>query len=114
MTVTLSRLETTLLDKICAAVVIGSELYGESVAIARCIHASGMLIQTNDIQRLGTIVTVHFHIGDTDDEIVARAEVVDLLVLNEGSSFAARGMWLRVLDFDENLPLSLPGSRVLH
>ncbi len=104
-------------DKIFA-VVLGSELYGETVVIARNISAGGMLVQTADVMPLGSVVTVHFKIGDTDDEIVARAEVKHHLCLNfslpDAEPRSARGMGLRFLDFDAELPLSLPGTRVLH
>jgi hypothetical protein len=101
------------------AVVLGSEIYGETVAVARNISAGGMLVQTADILPLGSVVTVHFQIGESDDEIVARAEVKHHLCLNFGSlatdePLSARGMGLRFLDFDDNLPLSLPGMRVMH
>ena len=105
-------------DKIFA-VVLGSELYGETVAVARNISAGGMLVQCADILPMGSVVTVHFQIGDSDDEIVARAEVKHHLCLNFGTGDddeprAARGMGLRFIDFDDNLPLSLPGMRVMH
>lgn len=95
---------------------IGSELYGESAGVMWRIDASGMLVQCNDIVPLGSVVTVHFPIGDTDDELVARAEVRHHLTfeVTGNNEFAARGMRLAIIDFDENLPLSLPGSRVLH
>ena len=102
-------------------VVLGSELYGETVVIARNISVGGMLVQTADVLPLGSVVTVHFRIGGTDDEIVARAEVKHHLCLNfslptgaDAEPRAARGMGLRFLDFDTELPLSLPATRVLH
>lgn len=104
-------------DKIFA-VMLGSELYGESVAVARNISAGGMLVQAAEVLPLGSVVTIHFQIGDSDDEIVARAEVKHHLCLNfataDDEPRAARGMGLRFIDFDDNLPLSLPGTRVLH
>lgn len=104
-------------DKIFA-VVLGSELYGETVAVARNISGGGMLVQTPEVLPLGSVVTIHFQIGDSDDEIVARAEVKHHLCLNFASSDdeprAARGMGLRFIDFDDNLPLSLPNLRVMH
>ena len=105
-------------DKIFS-VLLGSELYGETVAVARNISAGGMLVTSNDILPLGSVVTVHFQIGDSDDEIVARAEVKHHLCLNFAVAggdepLSARGMGLRFIDFDENLPLSLPAQRILH
>ena len=41
-------------------VVIGSELYGDSFAIARNISAGGCLVEMSYAPPLGTIVTVHF------------------------------------------------------
>jgi hypothetical protein len=99
-------------------VVLGSELYGETVVIARNISVGGMLVQTGDVLPLGSVVTVHFRIDHTDDEIVARAEVKHHLCLNfslpDSEPRAARAMGLRFLDFDAELPLSLPATRVLH
>ena len=104
-------------DKIFA-VVLGSELYGETVVIARNISVGGMLVQCAEVLPLGSVVSVHFRIGETDDEIVARAEVKHHLCLNfalpDQEPRSARGMGLRFLDFDAELPLSLPSSRVLH
>src|SRR5688500_9782617 len=81
-------------------VVIGSELYGDSFAIARNISAGGCLVEMPYAPPLGTIVTVHFqhvHYGDVPDseraqlmvpsaidEIVARAEVKHHHYLNFG------------------------------
>ncbi len=105
-------------DKIFS-VLVGSEIYGESVAIARNISSGGLLVQAAEVLPLGSVVTVHFQIADTDDEIVARAEVKHHICLNFSATDgdqpqAARGMGLRFIDFDDNLPLSLPGTRVLH
>ena len=105
-------------DKIFS-VLLGSEVYGETVAVARNISSGGMLVQSNDILPLGSVVTVHFQIGDSDDEIVARAEVKHHMCLNFSAAggdepLSARGMGLRFIDFDENLPLSLPAQRILH
>src|SRR5882762_2276768 len=59
-------------------VVIGSELYGDAVAVARNISAGGVLVEMSYAPPLGTVVTVHFqNLRDDDqlDEMVARAEV---------------------------------------
>lgn len=104
------------------AVGISSELHGEVTVVARNVSAGGMLVQTPDVLPLGAVVTVHFRMTDCDDEIVASAEVKHHLCLNfSGPSAddgdeprAARGMGLRFLDFDTELPLTLPGQRVLH
>jgi hypothetical protein len=105
-------------DKIFS-VLLGSEIYGESVAVARNISAGGMLVQASEVLPMGSVVTVHFQIADTDDEIVARAEVKHHLCLNFASGGgeeprSTRAMGLRFIDFDDNLPLSLPATRILH
>ena len=98
--------------------VMASELYGENQVVVRNVSAGGMLVQTADILPLGAVVTVHFRMSDCEDEIVARAEVKHHLCLNFGAPDAepraARAMGLRFLDFDTDLPLTLPGQRVLH
>lgn len=104
-------------DKIFA-VVLGSELCGETMVIARNISAGGMLVQCPEVLPMGSVVTVHFLIDGSDDEIVARAEVKHHLCLNfaqpDAEPHSARGMGLRFLDFDAELPLTLPATRVLH
>src|SRR5205807_5060738 len=67
----------TRFDKVFV-VVIGSELYGDSVAIARNVSAGGILVEMSYAPPLGTVVTVHFQHereGNLLDEIIARAEV---------------------------------------
>jgi hypothetical protein len=87
-------------------VVIGSELYGDSFAIARNISAGGLLVEMTYAPPLGTVVTVHFQYaregGEAVDEIVARAEVKHHHYLNfaggdEASS--ARAIGLRFIEF---------------
>jgi hypothetical protein len=89
-------------------VVIGSELYGDSFAIARNISAGGILVEMTYAPPLGTVVTVHFqHHQEEDpargvDEIVARAEVkhhhyLNFLTGNDAASTRAIG--LRFLEF---------------
>jgi hypothetical protein len=97
-------------------VVIGSELYGDSFAIARNVSAGGLLVEMPYAPPLGTIVTVHFqHVRATEldrerggqeeemiDEIVARAEVKHHHYLNfRGSDdqASARGIGLRFIEF---------------
>jgi hypothetical protein len=86
-------------------VMIGSELYGDSVAVARNISAGGILVEMSYAPPLGTVVTVHFqHTRDDDqlDEIVARAEVKHHHYLNfTGGNDAAssRAIGLRFIDF---------------
>ena len=86
-------------------VVIGSELYGEAVAIARNVSAGGILVEMSYAPPLGTVVTVHFqHLRSDDlvDEIVARAEVKHHHYLNfsgSGEAAASRAIGLRFLEF---------------
>jgi hypothetical protein len=93
-------------------VVIGSELYGDSFAIARNVSAGGILVEMSYAPPLGTIVTVHFqHARSEDDldEIVVRAEVKHHHYLNfTGGNEAAstRAIGMRFLEFVD------PGDRV--
>lgn len=84
-------------------VVIGSELYGDAVAIARNVSSGGVLVEMSYAPPLGTIVTVHFQYareGDTPivDELVARAEVKHHHYLNFGESMS-RAIGLRFIEF---------------
>src|ERR1700704_5194498 len=59
-------------------VVIGSEIYGDSFAVARNVSAGGILVEMTYAPPRGPVVPVHFqHPRDDEqlDEIVARAEV---------------------------------------
>lgn len=99
-------------------VVIGSELYGDSYAIARNLSAGGILVEMSYAPPLGTVVTVHFQhtraLGkdggdDQVDEIVARAEVKHHHYLNftgAGDAASSRAIGLRFLEFVD------PGDRV--
>ena len=86
-------------------VVIGSELYGDSFAIARNVSAGGILVEMTYAPPLRTVVTVHFqHAREHDelDEIVARAEVKHHHYLNftgGNDAASARAIGLRFLDF---------------
>jgi hypothetical protein len=95
-------------------VVIGSELYGDSFAIARNISAGGLLVEMSYAPPLGTVVTVHFQYardGDVTDEIVARAEVKHHHYLNFAGAddqASTRAIGLRFIEFVD------PGERVEH
>ena len=86
-------------------VVIGSELYGDTVAVARNISDGGILVEMTYAPPLGTVVTVHFqHAREDDqlDELVVRAEVKHHHYLNfAGGNDAAssRAIGLRFLEF---------------
>ena len=86
-------------------VVIGSELYGDTWAIARNVSAGGILVEMSYAPPLGTVVTVHFQHARTDellDEIVVRAEVKHHHYLNftgSGEAASTRALGLRFIDF---------------
>ncbi|HEY0483071.1 MAG TPA: PilZ domain-containing protein [Kofleriaceae bacterium] len=94
-------------------VVIGSEQYGDSVAVARNVSAGGILVEMTYAPPLGTVVTVHFqHARDDEqlDEIVLRAEVKHHHYLNftggnDAASSRAIGLrFLECLDPDDRIP----------
>jgi len=85
-------------------VVVGSELYGDTFAIARNISTGGVLVEMTYAPPLGTVVTVHFQHahGDDLDEMVVRAEVKHHHYLNfsgSGEAAATRAIGLRFIDF---------------
>jgi hypothetical protein len=104
-------------------VMIGSELYGDTFAIARNISAGGILVEMTYAPPLGTVVTVHFQrtrdeaAGERDDrgepvidELVVRAEVKHHHYLNftgGDDAASARAIGLRFLEFvdlDDRIP----------
>lgn len=93
-------------------VVIGSELYGDAVAIARNISAGGLLVEMSYAPPLGSVVTVHFRYernAGVFDEIVARAEVKHHHYLNFAGAddqASTRAIGLRFVEFLD------PGERV--
>jgi hypothetical protein len=86
-------------------VVIGSEIYGDSCAVARNVSSGGILVEMTYAPPLGTVVTVHFQHARADDEldeIIARAEVKHHHYLNftgGNDAASARAIGLRFLDF---------------
>src|SRR5262249_33681780 len=100
-------------------VLVGSEIFGDTMAVARNISAGGMLVEMSEPLPLGSIVTVHFLCTRDDgqtDELVARAEVKHHYCLNLGGAelTSTRAIGLKFLEFDDRPPLDLPGMRVLH
>lgn len=103
-------------------VVVGSEIYGDSPAVARNISLGGMMIEMIEPLPLGTFVTVHFRIQDSSSDIVARAEVKHQYCFNFGHAeegpHRARGIGLRFVEFVEDsaerLQESFTRRRVLH
>ncbi len=87
-------------------VMIGSELYGDAMAIARNVSTGGVLVEMSYAPPLGTVVTVHFQHARADDlmdEIVVRAEVKHHHYLNFGAigetATSTRAIGLRFLEF---------------
>jgi hypothetical protein len=82
-------------------VVIGSEAFGDTFAIARNVSAGGILVEMTYAPPLGAIVTVHFQCERDDgglDELVARAEVKHHHYLNFANA-RVRGVGLRFVEF---------------
>jgi hypothetical protein len=87
-------------------VLIGSEVYGDTFAVARNISGGGILVEMPYAPPLGTVVTVHFQYAreaEDYDEIVARAEVKHHHYLNFSNSgdeaARARAVGLRFIEF---------------
>ena len=87
-------------------VMIGSELYGDAVAVARNVSEGGCLVEMSYAPPLGTVVTVHFQYVRADDlmdEIVARAEVKHHHYLNftgaNDDAASTRAIGLRFIEF---------------
>lgn len=83
-------------------VVIGSEIYGDSRGVARNISAGGMFVELIAPPPIGSVVTVRFRIPDSDEDVVARAEVKHHYCLNvtaAGEPTAARGVGLRFVEY---------------
>jgi hypothetical protein len=100
-------------------VLVGSEVFGDTMAVARNISAGGMLVEMPEPLPLGAVVTVHFLCERDDgqtDELIARAEVKHHYCLNFGGAEfgSTRAVGLKFLEFDDRPPLDLPGMRVLH
>jgi PilZ domain len=100
-------------------VLVGSEIFGDAMAVARNISTGGMLVEMPEPLPLGSVVTVHFLSTRDDgqtDELIARAEVKHHYCLNFGGADygSTRAVGLKFLDFDDTLPLELPGFRILH
>jgi hypothetical protein len=86
-------------------VIIGSEIYGDSPGIARNISIGGMLIEMLDPLPLGSLVTVHFRMPDSQGDIMVRAEVKHHYCFNfarDDEPRRARGIGLRFVEFIED------------
>jgi hypothetical protein len=93
-------------DKVFS-VVVASDDFGESGAVARNISAGGMFVEMADPLPLGSQVTVHFDQPEGGGEIAARAEVQHHYSFNfgdgEGPTFC-RGIGLRFVEFLRESP----------
>ena len=83
-------------------VIVVSELYGDTRAVARNISAGGMFIEMADPLPMGSVVTVCFAAAG-EDELRARGEVKHHYCFNYGDETGepavARGIGLRFLEF---------------
>jgi PilZ domain len=83
-------------------VIVVSELYGDTRAVARNISAGGMFIEMADPLPLGSVITVCFPAAG-EDELRARGEVKHHYCFNYGDEAGepaiARGIGLRFLEF---------------
>lgn len=91
-------------------VVVGSELYGDSPAIARDVDAGGLVVELAMPLPLGEAVDVHFSCDRDEgrrDEMTARAVIREVRCLNANSSgepTALRRYRLRFVSFDDQVP----------
>jgi len=83
-------------------VVVASELFGDTQAVARNISAGGMFLEMADPLPLGSVITVHFPSAGAG-EVRARGEVKHHYCFNyqgsDGEPALARGIGLRFLEF---------------
>lgn len=85
-------------------VVVKSEIFGSVPGIARNISLSGMQVEMIGPVPLGSFVTIHFRIPDSQEDLVARAEVKHHYCLNfaaNGEPSRAQGIGLRFVEFIE-------------
>ena len=86
-------------------VIVGSETYGDCRGVARNISTGGMFVEILDPPPLGSVITVHFRIPGSGEDIVARAEVKHHYCLNfarNGDPSVARGIGVRFIEFVED------------
>jgi hypothetical protein len=83
-------------------VVVVSELYGDTPAVARNISAGGMFVEMADPLPLGSVITICFPSAG-GDELRARGEVKHHYCFNygdeSGEPAVARGIGLRFVEF---------------
>jgi hypothetical protein len=102
-------------------VVVVSELYGDTPAVARNISSGGMFIEMADPLPLGSVVTISFRAAGGGD-LSVRGEVKHHYCFNyggpEGEPALARGIGLRFLEFfphgEHPMDEPAPDRRALH
>jgi hypothetical protein len=102
-------------------VLVVSELYGDTPAVARNISPGGMFIEMADPLPLSSIVTVAFRAAGGGD-LSVRAEVKHHYCFNYGSEAGepalARGIGLRFLEFfphgEDPMDDAAPDPSALH
>ena len=103
-------------------VILSTDEFGEVNAMARNISAGGILVEIQEPMPLGTQVSVHFWMPDSQAQIIARGEVKNHYFLNfsdgEGGQRALTGMAIKFSEFeaqsDNILGLGLTRMRILH
>lgn len=86
-------------------VIVGSELYGDCVGIARNISLGGMMVEMVEPLPLGSFVTVRFRMPDCPGDIAVHAEVKHHYALNfnrDAEPSRVRAMGLRFVEFVED------------
>ncbi len=106
-------------DKIIP-VVVASELFGDTDAVARNLSAGGMYVEMSDPLPIGSVVTVNFQIPDSHGVMAVQAEVKHHYAFNyniNGDPAFTRGIGLRFLEFlsdTEDTGSSFSRRRILH
>ena len=102
-------------------VVVVSELYGDTPAVARNISSGGMFVEMADPLPLGSVVTISFRAAGGGD-LSVRGEVKHHYCFNyggpDGEPALARGIGLRFLEFfphgEHPMDEPAPDRRAMH
>ncbi len=103
-------------------VILSTMEFGECNAMARNISAGGILVEIQEPLPLGTQVSVHFWMPDSQAQILARGEVKNHYFLNfadgDGGQRSLTGMAIKFTAFEAAtehvLGLGLTRMRILH